>query len=347
MEACLSYAREIEADGVGTYGATITLPTVSYIGTKLNLPTLNSYAAKIAGNKYEIKKALVEHGCHNKGDLLVFHSVDEALDSGFKYPCAVKPSDGSGSKGVSIVKDPIQYEQAIRYGFAAARFGEIYIEGAIEGDEYSVEAFVNEEKIYVYSIIKTTFNRSGENNTGISYGHTTPPDISVEDEMAIKDEVTKAIHALKINMGSINFDVILSHEDSLPYIIDCGIRIGQNLIASHMVPFSRGVNELDMYISQLLGKTIDAEPKFTKYVSTRLLIAEPGIIKEIKSMQDLIGKEGIIDIVIRKHVGEQQRWYKDKSDNVGWVICCGESPRDAEERAEHARIKLLPRIIVG
>ena len=346
FDTCLSYARELDIDGVGTYGATITLPTVSYIGEKLNLPTLNSFAAKIAGNKYQIKKVLVEYGCNNKGRLNVFHSVEEALAHDIVFPCAVKPSDGSGSKGVSIVRNADYYEQAVRFGFAAARFNEVYVEGAIDGEEYSVEAFVNDEEVYIYSIIKTTFEKNGVRNSDISYGHTTPADINTFHEQLIKNEVIKAIRALKINMGSVNIDVILSVEDSKVYIIDCGIRIGQNLIASHMIPLSRGVNELDMYISQLLGKTVDPEPKFKKYISTRLLIPEPGTIKEIKPMDEYIGKYDIVDIVLRKHAGELQRVYTDKSDNVGWVICCGESSAMAEKRAEQARMQLLQNIII-
>ncbi|MBR6748872.1 MAG: hypothetical protein IKM10_00010 [Bacteroidaceae bacterium] len=36
-EACLAYAQELSIDGVLTWGATLTLPTVSYIGERRGL----------------------------------------------------------------------------------------------------------------------------------------------------------------------------------------------------------------------------------------------------------------------------------------------------------------------
>lgn len=342
---CLTYARELRIDGIATYGATITLPTVSYIGEVLGLPILPMDTARIACNKYRIKKALVDGGCNTKGEIIAFHDEKEAHNNIPEFPCVIKPSDGSGSKGVSIVREEQQYESAVREGFDSARFGEIYTEQYIEGDEYSVETFVHKAKAYIYAIVKTTFERHDQTNTGIAYGHKTPPGIDEEKEQEIIREIKKAISILNINMGSVNFDVIISKEDGKAYIIDCGIRIGQNLIGSHIVPLSRGVSEMDMYISQVLGIEIDPKPKCHKNIATRLLIAEPGVIKEILSMETFIGKNNIIDIVMRKKVGDIQRTYTDKSDNCGWVICGGEDPEDAEQNAENARIMLLPNII--
>lgn len=343
---CLQYAKELKIDGVATYGATITLPTVSHIGTSLNLPALPLKTSEIAGNKYQIKKILTEKGCNTIGDLVAFHNMEEALNySPEGYPCVVKPSDGSGSKGVSVVTTKEELESALRYGFESARFGEIYIERFVDGEEFSVEAFADHGVICIYAIVKTVFEREGTSNSGISYGHYTPPEIEDEQKQIICDEIRKAVRILDVSMGSINFDVIVSNRDGKAYIIDCGIRIGQNLIASHIVPLSRGVSEMDMYISQTLGDEIDPEPKWEKCVATRLLIAEPGIIKEIKPMQQYIGLNGIVDIVMRKKTGDSQRVYTDKSDNCGWVICSGRTPEEANVNAENARRVLLDNII--
>jgi hypothetical protein len=146
-------------------------------------------------------------------------------------------------------------------------------------------------------------------------------------------------------MASVNFDVILASDDQKPYIIDCGIRVGQNLIASHFVPLSRGVSVIDNTISLALGEAVDAEPKFTRPIATRLLIYKPGVITEIKPMDQLIGKNGIVDIVLRKGIGDVQNEYKEKSDTCGWVITTGENPEEAEQNAIKAK-KLLENYII-
>ena len=54
--ACLEYAKEIGIDAVMSYGATLTLPTVAYIGERLSLPALPIETAELSKNKFKIKK---------------------------------------------------------------------------------------------------------------------------------------------------------------------------------------------------------------------------------------------------------------------------------------------------
>lgn len=341
--ACLEYAKELGINAVMTYGATLTLPTVAYIGEKLGLPALPVDTAELSKSKYKIKKRLSDYGCNIKGDFFEMYSVEDAKNHKFTLPCVIKPSDGSGSKGVSLVYNENEIEEAIQYAFDGARYGEFYAESLIDGEEYSAEAFVANGEIYVYAIVKTTFDRLS--NGEISYGHRTPSGLPAETEKLIADEVKKAIKALNITMASVNFDVILSNDDGKPYIIDCGIRVGQNLIASHFVPLSRGVSVIDNTIKLALGEKVDAEPKFNKCIATRLLIYKPGVITEIKPMDNIIGTNNIVDVVMRKGVGDTQNEYREKSDTCGWVITTGNTPDEAENNAVNAK-KLLEDYII-
>lgn len=343
-EACLAYAREINIDAVMTYGATLTLPTVSYIGMKLGLPVLPLQTAEISKSKYKIIRCLADHGCNIKGDFFEMHAPEDALNHEFSLPCVIKPSDGSGSKGVSLVYKEAQLKDAIRYAYDNARYGEFYAESLIPGEEYSAEAFVYNGETYVYAIVKTTFEKNPATGE-ISYGHRTPSGLPAKQERMIEEEVKKAIRALNITMASVNFDIILSKEDGKPYVIDCGIRVGQNLLASHLVPLSRGVSIIDNTISLALGEAVDAVPKFTKCIATRLLIYKPGTISEIKPMDDVIGKNGVIDVVLRKKCGDLQNEYREKSDSCGWVITTGKTPDEAEENASIAK-KILENYII-
>lgn len=344
-EASLIYAEKTGIDAVMTYGATITLPTVAYIGNRLGLPVLNEQAAEISKSKFVIKQCLARGGLNIKGDFFSLKDEHEKETKKIDIPCVVKPSDGSGSKGVSIVRDEREIDAAIKYAFNSARFGEIYVEGFINGEEYSAEVFCGNGQKYVYAIVKTTFFR--DSNGELQYGHRVPSGLSKEIERDIEKEVLKATDVLGITMGSVNFDVIVSDDDKKPYIIDVGIRIGQNLIASHIVPLSRGVSELDSIIHLSLGEAVDIEPKYKKCVATRLLIYTPGVISEIKDYSEVIGKNNIIDIVLRKGVGDSLKPYKEKSDSCGWVLAYGNTPEEAEANAETSRQLLKDYIIIS
>lgn len=344
-DACLAYAKENNINAVMTYGATLPLPTVSYIAENLGLPALPAETAELSKSKYKIKKRLSEHGCNIYGDFFEMTSLDDAARHEFTFPCVIKPCDGSGSKGVSLVRDESELRPALENAFSAVRYGSIYKEGLIFGEEYTVEAFVCGGKPYVYAVIKTTFEKTADGE--IHYGHRTPSGLDPREEDKIAAEVCRAISALNITMASVNFDVILSETDGKPYIIDCGIRIGQNLIASHIVPYSRGVSIIDNTIKLALGEEIDPVPKENRCIATRLLIYKPGTITEVRDMSGLIGKNGIVGIVMRKKVGDIQNEYKEKSDTCGWVITEGATPSDAERLAENARELLKNYIIIS
>ena len=345
-EACLEYAKRKNVNAVMTYGATLPLPTVSFIGERLHLPALPLETAETSKNKYTIKEKLRKAGCNIQGEFFRMSSLEDAHNHQYTLPCVIKPCDGSGSKGVSIVRNNSEIEHAIEYAYKSARYGEFYCESYIDGEEYSVEAFVDKEQIFIYGIIKTTFEKHGSDNESIEYGHRTPSGLETSFEDSISDEVKKAIRGLGINMGSVNFDVILSGIDGKPYIIDCGIRIGQNLIASRIVPLSRGVNILDNTIKQALGQPIDAAPKKRENIATRLLIYNPGTIKEIGTIEREIGKSGIVDIVLFLNDTATTEIYTDKSDTCGWVLCSGKSPDEAEENAINARRTLKTYFVI-
>ena len=158
-EACLTFAKEIHADAVMTYGATLTLPTVSYIGKELNLPALPMDTAEISKSKFKIKKCLAEFGCNVKGEFFEMYSPEDAKKHNFIMPCVIKPSDGSGSKGVSLVYEEAQLDKAIQCAYENARYGEFYAENLIAGEEFSAEIFVCNGQIFVYAIVKTTFEK--------------------------------------------------------------------------------------------------------------------------------------------------------------------------------------------
>jgi carbamoyl-phosphate synthase large subunit len=334
-DKCLEYSKELNVDGIVTWGSTLTLPTVSYICSKLHFPSLPLDVCELSTNKYQIRDKLTKAGCNSAGECIEFHSVSEANGHHLVAPFVIKPSDGSGSKGVKIVLSDDGIKEAIDYAFGGARDNHVYVEPFIPGKEFSVEAFVCNGEIHVNTIISTDFKWEG--NYPI-YKQTTYQGLTESLESAIEIEVIKSIKALNITSGPVNFDVIISDIDHKPYIIDVGIRNGQNLIASHIIPYSRGIDELDCSIALALGDAPDAQPKYKKIISSRLLIYDPGRIEEIKfdELKKLIGERNIVDIILRKNVGEILPPYKTKSDICGWVLCEGKNPEEASSAADNA-----------
>lgn len=340
---CLKYARSLNVDGVLTWGSSLTLETTSYVASSMSLPSLSLDTACLATNKYKIRKRLSECGLNVSGEAFILKNLDEIQNHEYKIPLVVKPCDGSGSKGVKIVYDKAFLYSSLKYAFDNARNNEIYIEPFIKGDEYSVEAYAYNGEIFIYSIVKTKFTWK---HVFPEYTQTTYLDVSKELECAIESEIKKAVKALNINFGPANFDLIVSSQDNKPYIIDVGIRNGQNLIASHIIPYSRGVDELNNQINICLGRKINVKPKKMEYISSRLLIYSPGEIVDIKPFKHLIGNNHIVDIIMRKKTGDMLSHYETKADICGWVLTNGKTPEEALQYSNEAWEILKKYIII-
>lgn len=78
-----------------------------------------------------------------------------------------------------------------------------------------------------------------------------------------------------------------------------------------------------------------------------MLIYNPGVISGIRDYSGIIGKNNVIDVVLRKGVGDIMKPYKEKSDSCGWVLAYGDTPDEAEDNAEVARQLLKDYIIIS
>ena len=76
-DACFVYAKELNIDGVLTWGATLPLPTVSYIGEKMGLPCMSMETSEISMNKYQIRKKLTDYGLNSGGEIFEICSREE------------------------------------------------------------------------------------------------------------------------------------------------------------------------------------------------------------------------------------------------------------------------------
>ena len=255
IQRCLEYAKEKRIDGVTTLSATVTLPAVNYIAEKMNLVGNSFENSEKLKSKYEIKKILFNNGLNIKGDFFQIHSKEEIdnIINKIVFPVVVKPSDGSASKGVSVVKEKKDLEDAIQYALNSSRNSSIYIEEYIKGTEYGAESFVYNGNVTIMGIIKQTMKT--DKDKLLNYGHCVPSGLLNETEEIIKEEIKKAINSIGIKNGSVNMDIILD-ENNIPYIIDIGPRIGLNLIASHIIPYSTGISIIDNTIFSFRRKSL-------------------------------------------------------------------------------------------
>ncbi len=338
-KACLEYAKQEKVDGVLTAATDYGVLTASYIAEQMGLNGIDYNVARLIKNKYEVRKKLTQSGADDTGEVYQVSSNAEAvkIKDTISYPVMVKPCDGSGSRGASKVESSEGLENACDLAINSSLSRLATVEPFIVGNEYGVESFVKDGKVYVLGVMKKTMTKPPYY---AELGHALPSRLDENTENKIKSCAEKAINALGINFGSVNMDLLLTEKGEV-HIVDIGARMGGNLIGSHIIPLGTGIDYVGNMIKAFVGDKTDFSPAYDrKIVSTRLLALSPGVVEAIPDFSLLESD----NVIIEHHlsVGDEITSYRTNLDGCGYVVCTGDG---CEEKAESVKAYIDKNIV--
>ena len=149
----LETAQKEEVDGIFTICSDRPMQIVAKVGAVLGLNTISCEAALLATNKAFMRNALFDNNVSIPKykickDFLDFKNAIKELG----FPVIVKPSDNSGSRGISFIECENSYDQAYEYAKENSLDGVVLVEEFVNGDEVSVEAFVENGEVRIIQI---------------------------------------------------------------------------------------------------------------------------------------------------------------------------------------------------
>lgn len=272
-EKILEECKKIKPKAVVSIGSDLAVLTVNYLAEKLGLTANKTENSKIYTNKYEMRKAFQR--ANVKVPKFKNVSLDEEINiEDFKIPVIVKPTDRSGSRGITLVKEKSELLPAVKRAVENSFEKRAIVEEFIGGNEYSCECISYKGKHNFLAITKK-FTTGAPNF--IETGHIEPSGLSKEQEEKVKNEVFKALDALKIENGPSHSEFKLDENGNFG-IIEIGARMGGDCIGSDLVKISTGYDFLKLTIDVALGK----EPILEKVVEPKI-----AVIKFIFDKQDL------------------------------------------------------------
>ena len=344
FEENLKFAEENKIDGV-VNATDFAVLVSSYVAEKMNLPGLNFEAAKIAKNKYEIRKMMQEKNITNVSQFFEVSEISEIYELKDKivFPVILKPCSGLGSLFVYKIDNYEDLINKIPEVIEGSFNGKALIETFIVGQEYGVESFVYNNIVTVLAILK-------KNMTQLPYrselGHSIPSELPIEIENKIKDVVKNLINAIGINQGAVNMDLILTEKNEV-YVVDVGARMGGNAISSHIIPNGMGIDHVGNVVKiAMQDDSIDLIPKFHKCVSTRILNLDEGVIKELPDFSKLYD-ENVVEICFEKKVGDTIEKYVSDAQRCGFIVVKGEDIAATKQKALMLRNKINESILRG
>lgn len=267
-EDILSKCRQIGIDGICTIASDLAVVTVNYVANAMGLIGNSLDATEKSTNKNLMRKCFSENGDPSPLSVLV-DSAEDLRGYDLKYPVIVKPLDRSGSRGITKLEEPKNLDNAIESAKECGFIKKALVEEFAEGDEYSVEAISYKGNHKVLAVTK-------KYTTGaphfIETGHMEPAELEPDITEKIRNVVNHALDSLGILFGASHSEIKINDKGDI-YIIEIGGRMGGDLIGSHLVRLSTGIDFLKAVISVAMGEEPDlSENEHYKYAAVRFVM---------------------------------------------------------------------------
>ena len=282
----LGYCKKIKPAGVCSIASEVANITVNYLAKHLGLVCNSEKCVLLSTNKHEMRKAFAENNDPSPKSILVDAESDlQKID--INFPVLVKPTDRSGSRGITKVLKFEDLQQAVSFACNESFEKKALVEEFVEGKEYSVE-YISYQRKHTFLALTEKFTTGTPHY--IEYAHKQPAVVDNIVLKQIKTIIPKALDSLKIEYGASHSEIKIDKSGNLK-IIEIGSRMGGDCIGSDLVPLSTGYDFMKMVIDIAVGYQPDFirskhyANSFIRFIFTKNDI---DIIKKLKINTDYI-----------------------------------------------------------
>ncbi len=256
----LEIAQREHVSGVLAYSSDPAAPTAAYVAEKLGLPTNPLSSVETLSKKHLFRRFLLEHDfpCPESVAVDCDSSAEDLIRiaSSMSAPWVLKPTDSSGSKGISILTEPNveSFESAAAHAREFSRNGVLVLEEYIESCFPRIiggDVFVVDGNVAFWGLMSCL--RDGELGGLVPVGERNPSGLN-DDQIGRCKKITQAlVDALDIRFGELNVEIILG-KDNVPYFLELGARAGGNMIPVQLSDIS-GINLVEANVRYAIGDT--------------------------------------------------------------------------------------------
>mgnify|MGYP004595045343 FL=1 len=251
----LDKCREIGIAGICSIASDLAAITVNYVADKMGLVGNSPECALISTNKHLMREAFEKNGDPSPKSILIT-SIEDLDGIDLQYPVIVKPTDRSGSRGITKLLDERGLAEAIENAKEQGFEKKALVEEFATGQEYSVECVSCHGEHHFLAMTK-------KYTTGaphfIETGHLEPAPVSEEILRKVKETVFHALDSLKITNSASHSELKIASDGTIR-LIEIGGRMGGDCIGSDLVQLSTGVDFVRAVIQIALGEAPDLNP---------------------------------------------------------------------------------------
>ncbi|WP_326785830.1 ATP-grasp domain-containing protein [Streptomyces sp. NBC_00151] len=249
------------------------------------------------------------------------------------YPFVLKPADGSGSRGVTLVPDEESLADAVAHTVGSGS-GTWIAEEYLRGPEFSVETFSADGE---HHLLAVTEKFKGANF--VEVGHLVPARIAAETVRALADEAVACLDAVGLLEGPAHTELILT--DKGPRVVETHARPGGDGIVE-LVRLAVGLDAQQLTFDWLAGRPLDLDGARheIRAAATWFLTPHPGTVADVGGLREALTEEGVTEAYLAVAPGDVIGELRGSSDRAGAVIAAADTPDAALDRARLAAGRL-------
>jgi hypothetical protein len=320
-----SHARRLDAVvGVDEQGVEVAAMAAEMLGLAHNPPT----AVAITRDKAKLRSTLTAAGLpqpHVMGDDRTF-------------PCVVKATNLSGSRGVIRADDPDELAGAIERVREIAGGEHFLIESYVPGAEVAVEGLLDAGALYVLAIFDKPDPLEGPYFEETIY--VTPSRLDPAGQHAIEKAVADACAAIGLVEGPVHAEVRLP-PGRAPVVLEAAARSIGGLCA-RTLRFGAGISLEEVILSHALGFDLPSLERARKASGVMMIpIERSGVLRDVRGLDSALSVEGIEGIEITVPKGQDVVALPEGDRYLGFIFAAGEGPSDVEVALRSAFSRLL------
>lgn len=331
-EAVLKAAREEKIDYILTACGDQPLSTMAYVATEMGLPTyLSEQDVRDLTNKRFMKDKMVKSGIPTAKHVYIDKNWNGVIPD-FEYPLVVKPVDSNGSKGVKKVFTPADMEKALKEAFQYSLSGDVIIEEFKQGEELSVDVYVEGRTAKLLSI--TASKKIQENKdsfTIIQSYYPAPTDYKEERVLEICQKIADAWH-----LHDTPLLVQMIQKGDSYNVLEFSARMGGGS-KYRLIQVLSGVNIMEVYVKMVMGENPKVAPaKHYNNAIMSYIYCYPGVYESIEGLDELKAKGVILDYFIYRSPNSVIEKSNTSSDRAAGFLVVGASQEEVEKKLAEA-----------
>lgn len=331
VEGVTNLAREQCVDFLITVCADQVLQVVAEVSERLGLPCYIDFATAENVSKKSFMKRIFAENDIPTSRFVIMDTFEEEKIAHLQYPLIVKPVDAYSSRGVTKVNAAADVPAAFATASTISRTGKAIVEEFVEGDEISVDVYVEEGKAHVLCL--TNLYKIGEDGKFIINRSCIPAKVSDAVATQIATTAQKIADAFRLMNTPMLIQLITDGEHIS--VVEFCARTGGGIKFMMVKKFS-GFDVVKAVVDLTLGNKPHVAPfeKPVTYTVNEFVYCYAGTVERLEGFEELLNEGVITDYKQFKSSGSVFTTINGSGDRVAYF--CIEANDKEELHRRHA-----------